>query len=351
MKHYAGPPSNWLLDAARYREWRTNRVIYGFTGVVMFLPWLYHLVLLFQIQIYPAVAGYRHQMAGALIGSYLVAHYSLIDFGMVMAGLLGIAVFWNDRIRGHLNYVLEGPVPRRQVLLAKVWYSIPTIVLANLAIIAQLLLIAWGYQVPIAWGAMVLRAGFLICMQIGMVATALAIGTAVGSVIFTAVGTLLAATSPLVLSSLVQRLAGPWPIVLRGGYYVPEAPHWTVILTQGISHLSPFSSGYPTTAWTTLLFSVTALVWAALALWMARGWWDRAPRERFGEPFFFPWLWNLYYGFLSLFSAFVGAAIVQHLTRWSIWSIAIPLWIIGWFVWRGITIWMGRWAWRWGPGV
>lgn len=347
--HCAGSRSNWLLEAALYREWRTNRVIYGFIGVVMVLPWVYQALLLLQMQQMPP--EYHYQMANNLIASYLMGNYSIIYFEMAMAGILGIAVFWNDRVRGHLNYALEGPLPRRQVLLAKVWYSIPTVVFANLAIIAALLLSAWGNQVPIAWGSMGLRAGFLIGMQIGLAATALAIGTAVGSVIFTAIGTLFVATSPLMLSSLVQRLTRPTPIVQPESSYVPNPPHWAVILTNGISNLSPFSSTYPTAGWSMLLFSAIALMWAGLVLWMALGWWARAPWERFGEPFFFPWLWNVYYGFLSLISALVGAALLHNISGWPFGMLAIPFWIIGWFVWRSITLWMGRWAWRWGPGI
>lgn len=347
MKLYAGPRSNGLMDAALYREWRTNRVIYGFIGVVMLLPWVYQSLLLLQMQQTPV--GYYPQMVANLIGSYLQGHYSFIYFDMVMAGILGIAVFWNDWVRGHLNYALEGPLPRRQVLLAKVWYSIPTIVLANLAIVLLLLGIAWIEPVPLALGSMLLRAFFLIGMQIGMAATALAISTAVGSVIFTAIGTMLTAVSPLVLSGLIQRLT--WPIVQPGGYYGPNPPHWAQMLTNATSYLSPFSTGYPTTGWSQLLFGTIAIIWAGFAIAMALGWWDRAPRERFSAPFFFPWLWNLYYGFLSLISAFIGGAFLNNLVGWSIWTAAIPLWLTGWFFWRSITIWMGRWAWRWGPKV
>jgi hypothetical protein len=122
---------------------------------------------------------------------------------------------------------------------------------------------------------------------------------------------------------------------------VPQSQALYSTLTH-IRWLSPLDLYSPTSA--RLLYSAYFAAWAAVALWAAFAWWKRAPYERLHAPFYFPRLWNLWYGLLALATGFVLSALIRPFgasppsTVWVVPLLAIP----AWFLWRAIFVRMGR---------
>jgi hypothetical protein len=120
---------------------------------------------------------------------------------------------------------------------------------------------------------------------------------------------------------------------------------WIAQLAFALPNLSPFQpagfAGWPFSA--ILAFSAWFVGWTVLVLWLAYGWWERAPFERLRDAVFFPFLWNLYYGFLSLLSTLLLGALLTHGTVFGVaWAaIYLVLLVAGWFFWRFVVIWRG----------
>ena len=95
---------------------------------------------------------------------------------------------------------------------------------------------------------------------------------------------------------------------------------------------------------------------AAVMAYAGINWWGRAQMERMRDLVVFPFLWNFYYAFISIISGAVGTALVE-----AYFPVVRPAWVgyclwgvlslVGWFVWRGITLRLGRTVLHWGPGV
>lgn len=313
MNRLTGIRSNWLMDAARYREWRTNRSIYIGIWLALVIPWV-----LMNKGYYPEVpSGWTYP-------------------SMILAAILGIAVVWNDRVREHLSYALEGPLSRRQVLVTKIQYVILMVATANLVILVITLLGSGlaGHLLPIevALPTALLLTLYEMCVAI----TALVVGVAIGSLILI-VGTVgLINLFPLVLASFINFLALSQPPINPLTAVPMPPPAWALTLANVVSHFSAFVPLYPS-GWSRLAFGLIALVWTGFVIRVALYWWDRIPLERFGTAVFYPWLWNLYYAVFALISDVIVVVTTNVQNQFSrtllLFTIGV-LAVIGWFFWR-----------------
>ena len=92
--------NGWILPAVRYREWRINRSWYILAAAMLVAPWFVQLYNDFKV-------GPAHILIIQLMGGY---GNTTIAASTVIAGGLGLVVFWYDFSQGRLAYVLEGAV-------------------------------------------------------------------------------------------------------------------------------------------------------------------------------------------------------------------------------------------------
>ncbi len=263
---------------------------------------------------------------------------------MIFAAIFGIALFWNDRTREHLNYALEGPLSRRHILVTKIGYILATFITANLtSLVFQTIQTGWSQGEPFSTTSALRTAFFITTMEISVATTALSVGTLVGSVILITLTVGLANLFPLVLSSIIQYLAIPKGMGILSRIPNPP-PEWAMNISGAILHLSPFTNSYPSGTFR-LVFGGTAIVWTILITRFALFWWDRVPIEHFGKPVFFPWVYNLYYGSLALVPALWISGILMARYQWSKTTqlgVVLLLSIMGWLFWRWMAVWVGR---------
>jgi len=337
VNRLAGLLFKHLTSGVRYREWRTNRVLYIVVGVILVIPW--------ALEVMMNIGPNDQSFLRSMVGGYALETDATLFLGMGLVALFGIGLMWNDRGRGALEPVLDGPVSRRAVLVAKMWFSSKMLVTVYVVISILMLGLAWSFGIDHLMGPILLRSLFLFAMQLGIVWTALAVATAIGSVVFAAMAMAILAVIPLGLGSLIVTLV---LYFTRGGAF----PYWSLVMRNVAMHLSAVAPTYPTGS-SQILFAAAAMVWAVIAATGGLFWWERAPQERFHEPFAFPWLWNLFYGMLAIITALVGGLIITvKLHSGTGFAISAGcLAVIGWFFWRWIVLFMGRSPLRWGPGA
>jgi len=342
--------------AARYRELRVDRAIYVLGSLALLAPWALWLQGLWSMP--QAALAVDHTTLNAFMRLNLQGFAqgsagSTATFDLLVATAMGIALFAYDRFAGGLFYSLEGPLSRREVLVAKVVFGSASILLvATVSTLGTVLTAVLSGNAPLA-GAVLLRCLFDATGQLSLFATALAMGTAM-STVFSVVATATWILLPSLLQSLLSNLflvPGKQVVTLvPGGQRVPVttvrfAAPWIAHLAQVLPNLSPFQ---PTGSYGWSLVAALALIawfvaWMVLVLWLAYGWWERAPFERLRDAVFFPFLWNLYYAFLSLLSTLVLGALLTHGTVFGIaWAVIyLALFVAGWFFWRFVVIWRG----------
>jgi hypothetical protein len=262
---------------------------------------------------------------------------------MIVAGLLGVLIFWHDRTRGHLSIALEGPVSRRAIWQSKSVYALFTLASANLATLLIIGVTGLFAGMGGSVGAMILRTLYLFSLQTGLAITALAVGALTGSVMLGGLGTASVSIVPLVLGSI-------WRSVL---FYLGAIPRWGEVVGGFFFFLSPFNYAYPTVPlWQEGAFSCLALAWALLGYQYGLRWWETAHLERFHEVFVFPWVWNVFYGILGLMSAMVITtfiAVTVHFQSSLFMACLIPLSVAGCFAWRKAWVGLSRRGLPWAP--
>lgn len=346
MSRSAGNLSRWgrifpLSRAVRYREFRINRAVYLGTGVLMVLPWIVQLAN--NTWVWNRLTK---QVLQSTIFGYVNGALAFSVWDVMLAGFLGVAVWWNDRSRGRLGLTLEGPVTRREALLAKFWMTWGTIAATSLlnGILLVVTVVLSGLN---GWaGPVLVKTLLLLTVETVVAAATIAFGAAMGSAIFAAITTAIVGVIPLVAASVVTHFAyPPWPA---------RPQPWLAALMNALSRLSPFTFDYGTVS-LSVSHSALFLLGSVLLACFALRWWDRAPQERFHDPVFFPALWYAVYAFLAVLSAFVTAALIQPLvfppTRetWQFVAEFAAFAVIEWFMWRAIMRRIGRTALRWGP--
>ncbi len=345
-----------ISPAARFRELRVNRTVYLVGFLLLITPWaLWFEGLWAELNTPTWALNLSHSTVAALIRANLqgfaLGTANSTTFYVAVAAAIGIALFGYDRFAGGLFYSLEGPLRRREVFTAKVLYGTITILLPVAAGTAGALLFAdLSGNLGLA-GAIAMRGLFDATGELSLFATALAMGSSMGTV-FSAIATVTWAALPSLLQSLLSNLflVSNRSVVILGGQSVSEstlrfAYPWIAHLAFALPNLSPFQpagfEGWPLSAVLALIAWFVA--WTVLVLWLAYGWWERAPFERLRDAVFFPFLWNLYYAFLSLLSTLVFGALITHGTVFGVaWAaIYLVLFIAGWFFWRFVVIWRG----------
>lgn len=333
-----------LSAAARYREVRVNRAFYVLGVLALLLPWAVWLFGFRAAMATPAsVLAAMHltvaQLARQNLQGFVHVGTIVAPSDLFVAAALGIALFGYDRVAGGLLYALEGPLPRREIFLAKALLGAAAIILVATLGALAVLWAALASGNPDLAGAILLRSLFDAAGQLSLFATALAMGGAMGTV-FSALATITWAGLPALLSGLVSIvIVRPLAEEVNGRLLAVLVPtRWATAFGQTLNNLSPFQSGGSGT-WP--LYDVLALIawfvaWAVLMAWLGRSWWARAPFERLHDGVFFPPLWNAYYAFLSLASGlFVTTLITQGAVKGLGWAaIYAALFVAGWFFWR-----------------
>ena len=368
MPSSSGAPSKGVLGlsaAACYREFRVNRTIYLVAILVLLAPvaqWLLQLEAVLSLPGAFLVAGHTSvhaAMRSTLLpfgqGSNYFEGFTGLD--VIVAGALGIGLFAYDRLTGGLFYSLEGPLRRREAFLVKVLFGTAGILLPTVIAAAGTVIAAGVSANADLTGLILLRFAFQAAGQLNLFATALAMGAAMSTAL-SCIATATWAGLPSLLQGLVSVLF--WVerrhAITVGGHRMlafvlrPIAP-WVPGLWQALPNLSPFLPngffGYTQLAVAGLFAWLVA--WAALMLWQGPSWWERAPFERLRDAVFFPFLWNVYYAFLSLVTALVLTALITRGTvQGAGWGLIYALlFIAGWFFWRYAIRRQGRrTAWR-----
>lgn len=343
MMRSLGMPSQrrglWL--AARYREWHVNRMLYVAAAVILVAPTL--LTLLTNSR---EPWGYaRGQLAGQVLNYTSGYTGTWSEILILFAGILGIALFWNDRSRGRLDVMLEGPMPRRLMLWAKFYWGVLTVwaVATTLCLAMAVTALAVGH--PDWMGPIVVRSLIHAASGTALLVTSVGLGAAMGSVVLTAMGTGVWLLAPVTLASLVY--------ALQLGVFGKMTPETVMVAIQRLSPVAPT----PPQGWVGVVYAGYFLAWAIFVGNRALKWWDRAPWERFHDPVYFPVMWNFFYALWALLSGLVltmvglllfsptGTTTVNFLVGSLI--IAVP----GWFFWRRFTWFLGRTRLGWEPGA
>jgi hypothetical protein len=335
-----------LPAAVRYREWQVNRGLYVLGFVATLAPWV---LLVIGILNSPGVS------VRLFVQDYLTPQYSF-SFGTVAAGVVGVGLLWRDRVRGALLTILEGPVRRLDVLMAKVWLGATTVTLANVVLAAAMTIVAIGAGDPGWVGAIWLKAVLVTSIGLSLFGVALAMGTAMGSLFLHVVGAGLWALWPILAGNLLNALAYP-PLVANSPTALlhPEIlvpPHWLLVTLGVLFELSPFPQTF-LPGWPGLLDSLWFLAVSVGFILLARVWWQRAREERMQDPFFFPVLWNYYYAVLALFTGFITTGFLFHgggPSAAGFFPVYGVVSAVEWFGWRWALSQSGRAApWRRGP--
>lgn len=349
MTRFSGNLSNMVRKNHRrailYRELRTNRNAYGVVLLALLGPYIFDLLVTSPGQ----VSNY--------VGSY-IGGFSLAYFDVVVAGVLGIAVMWHDRIRDQMADVLEGPVSRRDFILAKIQWSAATVTAAGVGMALLLMIVCLTIGGFGEFGLVLVRDAWQTAAEMAMALTALAMSTAMGSTLFAAAGSAIWPVIPLVAGEIFSVVyfnpvyAKPLGGRLPGS---AAAVQWGNNTVSAIQHVSPYASSVPGAA--SLWYALEFLAISAAMGYAAVTWWNRAEAERMRDPMVFPFLWNVYYvGLALLTGAFASGVVMATYFRGSATSTPfIVCWgifaVISWFVWRAVHLWIGKTTLHWGPGM
>jgi len=322
-----------VSPAARYREMRANRTIYVLALLALLAPWVLWLQQLQVAFAFPGLPG--GPSAQEFLREQLLTFGEgtpLQTFDLFVAAALGVALFSHDRGAGGLLFSLEGPLSRREVWLAKLLFGSAILILVRVLGTAANLAAAAASGNLDLWSTLLLNALAGVTGQLMFFATALAMGGAMATA-FVLLATLLWMGLPGLLQGLGMIL---WP----------AAPlHPWILALANFSPFQPFQASM-FGGGSAVIRIAWFLVWTAAMVWLGARWWDRAAYERLNDGFFFPFLWNLYYAFLSLVS---GLIVTTVITRGQIlglgWAaIYAAFFVAGWFFWRwGVTL-RGRWG-------
>lgn len=332
---------SWL--AARYREWQVNRTLYITTAIIMIAPTALTLLNNGR-QTWDARIAVTNQVL-----SYTAAYTGTwSEILILLAGLLGIALFWNDRSRGRLEVIVEGPMPRRQILWAKFYWGVFTLLAVAILLCLVMTTTALAVGHPELIGGVVVRSFIHAAEDTALFVTSVGLGAAMDSVL-TAVGAGVWVLFPVTIAggvgSVVASVMAARPVI-----QTPE------IVTVAIQRLSPVAPTAPQ-GWLGVVYALYFIAWALFIGNRALKWWDRTPWERFHDPVAFPVIWNFLYALLAILSGSVLAmASLLTLSRGDITTlnllgITLAIAVPGWFFWRRFLWYLSRTRLGWGPGA
>lgn len=322
-----------LPQAVVYREVRVNRGVYGLALAALLAPWALALWLSLSAP----------QPALAL--SFLVRGYAGMGgvqlYQVAVAGLFGIGVVAHDRWQGGLVDVLEGPVRRRDLWLAKAGVGALVVLTASAAVAAAVVAAGVATGLGGMVGGVLLTASSRVGAQLAMFALALALGGAMAPA-YAFAATLVCAALPALLGSLVATLFVPLsyaygPLPAAG----PPLPvRWALDLSTFLPSLSPLVplGGL----WLPLAAHAAWFLACTLGL-VALGlrWWEAAPYERLRDAFFHPVLWGVYRLFLALATGFVAYVVIARGTGRGV-AFAVTYGLLSFLAWLGWGAWWRR---------
>lgn len=314
------------IKAVYYREWRVNRALYLIAGLLTILPCC---LSLFANTMAP------HRYVREFLTSVVVssAHGDAgpsATFSIVLAGVLGLLVFWNDRSRGGIDAALEGPMSRRALMVGKLTLGVVTVLTAQVVVFLLLMVTALSVGRANAIGSLAAIMTLTLVASVCLMALTLAFSAAMGSPFFIALATFVWLTLPRVVATVSTNLT-----YLSTRMTVAEATAMNTTVTH-IHWLSPLVAVLPSNG-EALLYACYFALWAGAAVWAALVWWPHAPYEKLHAPLYFPWLWNIFYALLALVMGFVLANLGRTLglggwTFPGIYAhtliIAIPAWFL-----------------------
>jgi hypothetical protein len=322
-----------LAPAVVYREVRVNRGVYALVLAALLAPW--------------ALVGWISLSSPrpALALSFMVRGYAGASafqlYQVAVAALLGVAVVAHDRWQGSLVDILEGPVRRRDVWLAKAALGTLAVATAAAAVAAAMVAAAVATGLGGMVGGVLLTALGAMGAQLAMFALALALSGAMAPA-YAVAATLVCAALPSLLGSLVAMLFVPLsyaygPLPAAGP---PPPVRWALDLSSFLPSLSPLAQGYGSglplaahAAW----FLACALGLVALGL----RWWEAAPYERLRDAFFHPALWGLYRLFLALATGFAAYVLIVRGTARGV-AFAVIYGLLSLLAWLGWGTWWRR---------
>ena len=328
------PAKTLLSAAARYREWHVNRIWYIMAFMIIVAANL------FQTTRVVALSG------NTIDTTWFVPRSLESPWMSFLSAALGVMVMWYDRVRGTLENALYGPLPRRQILMAKLWMASATIILGNalVAFVSVIVVMAikqsamtWAMHWQLVSTAMP-KMLLLTMSRLALLMTAMAMTTLMSSLAFLVIAILIVGYFPELVSSAVAIAAH----LLFSNVF----PSWisTPITVSGkLSPLNFLWPGHP------MIYVVVYLLWAWGLSRMALIWWRQVPVERLFEPFYFLFLWNFFYAFLAVLTALWGVVLLVPNFDLRMHTIVfVLLAVVGWFVWRWLVITIGRISWRFG---
>jgi hypothetical protein len=323
------------MKAVYYREWRMNRALYLLVGLLTILP---------SAPVLWSPLTLPHRFIRELLTEFVVSNAhgtggASVTLGILLAGALGLGVFWNDRRQDGLEAALEGPLSRRALMAGKLFTGFQVIIAAQ-----GLLFLLWMViAVSVGKGHLIgsLASGaILTLMASGCVFTlTLAWSAVMGSPFFVALTTTLWLLIPRVVATMVVNLT-----YAARRMTIPEAAAMNATVTH-IRWFSPLTGFYPANG-QALLYAGYFALWAIFGAWAAFSWWDRVPFERLHAPLCFPGLWNAVYALLALVSGFVLANVARSWgfgggTAPELYACTLVLAALLWWLWRWILIRVG----------
>jgi hypothetical protein len=334
--------TNWLgmrknaLKAVYYREWRMNRFLYLGTAALMVLPWCLAVF---------ADARVPHQFAREFLTAVVVGYAHgdagfVVPFGVLLAGVLALIVFWNDHSRGGIDAALQGPLSRRALVVGKLTLGLITIWSSQVCILLIVLVTAWDVGQMHVMGSVIAMTILTLVSGSCLFTLTLAFSGAMGSPFFIALAAVLWLILPGATATIVTNLT-----YLSTRMTTAEATAMNTT-RMDMHWLSPLVNGLPTNT-KALLYAAYFALWTVAAVWAALVWWSKVPYERLHAPLYFPWLWNGLYTLLAMvtgfFLAYGGRAL--GLGGWTfpgLYGHTLILAIPSWFLWRWIWVRLGR---------
>ncbi len=325
----------WPTTAARFREWRVNRAAYILVFVVAVIPWI--------IQ-WQALSHSAKQLVGITFTVSLAGEYTgdNISAQAMVALLLALVVFWNDWGRGRLTYILEGPISRQHIFLAKLWWCGLSVFAGGIVAALVVVLGSVSLHQPILLGGVVTSFGLILMARLSLVVTGLFVSSVVGNLIYLALSAWIVAEIPSLLGAVSAFVARA--LTGGNGSGVP-GPRGFVIAYRGVQHFEPLSltpSWHPG-SWIDLFGYAT---WATLLTVWALRWWTRAAYERFADPFYFAWALNGVYAFWAALTATFFLTMSERASSPGTSSLVVWLltFILGFLFWRGALSYWGAWS-------
>ena len=323
----------WTASPLVYRELKVNGGIYlAGTGAMLapaVLSW-------FTEQ---RDLGYLQQVYVAGVGPWQV-HATM--WPVVFAGIMGLLLFYHDRSRGGLHYVLEGPVRRRDVLRVKAGLLSAAVLLVGVITalaVAAVSLSLGGAQLGSILAYPVVATALAESMAMTALVTSALVpslwAAAVGAFGFAAAGPMLGQIlAPFYSYSLPMGKVPPrffaHPLPGEPSLGILHLEHWLGLATPTATPLPMGMAGI-----------VTAAIFVAWSLFVVRlglHQWERVPVEHLDDAVTSPAARGAQLVWWAVVGAFAGVSLARSwwytLHGWPLLAIGLVAAALPWLLWR-----------------